>query len=69
MNRIRTFADLQNETKDLSADVRGGIIRSRDSEVIESVKNLASLSNILGPRVLFYEQRFSDFVAQSGGPD
>jgi hypothetical protein len=66
MNRIRAFADnLQNETKDLSADVRGGVLRRRDPEVIEAIKHVASLSNLLVPRVLFYEQRFSDLVAQS----
>ena len=66
MNRIRTFAEnLHNETKDLSADIRGGILRNRDPEVVEAIKNLASLANILLQRVLYYERRFSDFVSQS----
>jgi hypothetical protein len=66
MARLNTLAEnLHNETKELSADIKGGVLRSRDPEVIEHVGNLHQLSDLLRPRVLLYEQKFADAVART----
>ena len=66
MTRLNKFSEnLHNETKDLSAEVRPGTLRARDTEVREEVRNLHSLADLLRPRVLVYEQRFADAVARS----
>ena len=65
IGRLNALADNLNEaTKDLSADVSSGILRDRESEVISHVEALDQLAKLLFNKIPRYQMKFDDAAAR-----
>ena len=66
IGRLNAFADnLHEETKELAAEVRAGMLRSVDHEALQHIDALRQLADILSAKIPRYEQKFKDAAART----